>query len=46
MLSAFGFRHVTNELFYQRPADPAVIRRMQDEKVVTRVKVGKIWGRF
>ena len=46
MLSAFGFRHVTNELFYQRPADPAVIRRQQDEKVVTRVKVGKIWGRF
>ncbi len=46
MLSAFGFRHVTNELFYQRPADPAVIRRQRDEKVVTRVKVGKIWGRF
>ena len=46
MLAAFGFRHVTNELFYQRPADPAVIRRQRDEQVVTRVKVGKIWGRF
>ena len=46
LLAQFGFRHVTNELFYQRPADPAEIERLQEEKIVTYVKVGKIWGRF
>ncbi len=46
LLAQFGFRHITNELFYQRPADPAEIERLHDDKVVTYVKVGKIWGRF
>ena len=46
LLAQFGFRHVTNELFYQRPADPAEIQRLHDDKIVTYVKVGKIWGRF
>ena len=46
LLAQFGFRHVTNELFYQRPADPSEIQRLQEEKIVTYVKVGKIWGRF
>lgn len=46
LLAQFGFRHITNELFYQRPADPAEIERLHEEKIVTYVKVGKIWGRF
>lgn len=46
LLARFGFRHITNELFYQRPADPAVIERQHADKIVTYVKVGKIWGRF
>ena len=46
LLREFNFRHVTNELTYQRPADPAEVRRRYDEKVTTYVKVGKIWGRF
>ncbi len=46
LLREFNFRHVTNELTYQRPADPAEVQRRYDEKVVTYVKVGKIWGKF
>lgn len=46
LLAQFGFRHVTNELFYQRPADPAEIQRQHEDKIMTYVKVGKIWGRF
>ncbi len=46
LLREFNFRHVTNELTYQRPADPAEVQRRYDERVVTYVKVGKIWGRF
>ena len=46
LLKEFNFRHVTNELTYQRPADPAEVQRRYDEKVTTFVKVGKIWGRF
>ena len=46
LLKELNFRHVTNELTYQRPADPAEVQRRYDEKVVTYVKVGKIWGRF
>lgn len=46
LLREFNFRHVTNELTYQRPADPAEVQRRYDEKVTTYVKVGKIWGRF
>jgi len=46
LLREFNFRHVTNELTYQRPADPAEVQRRYDEKVTTFVKVGKIWGRF
>ncbi len=46
LLREFDFRHVTNELSYQRPADPAEVQRRYDEKVVTYVKVGKIWGKF
>ncbi len=46
LLREFNFRHVTNELTYQRPADPAEVQRRYDDKVTTYVKVGKIWGRF
>ena len=46
LLKEFNFRHVTNELTYQRPADPAEVQRRIDAKVTTYVKVGKIWGRF
>ncbi len=46
LLKEFSFRHITNELTYQRPADPAEVQRRYDEKVTTFVKVGKIWGRF
>ncbi|MCY3922454.1 MAG: hypothetical protein OXN86_03965 [Chloroflexota bacterium] len=46
LLREFNFRHVTNELNYQRPADPAEVQRRYDDKVTTYVKVGKIWGRF
>ncbi len=46
LLREFGFRHVTNELTYQRPADPAEVQRRHDDKITTYVKVGKIWGRF
>ena len=46
LLREFNFRHVTNELSYQRPADPAEVQRRYDDKVTTFVKVGKIWGRF
>lgn len=46
LLKVFGFRHVTNELTYQRPADPAEVQRRHDDKITTYVKVGKIWGRF
>ncbi len=46
LLKEFNFRHVTNELTYQRPADPAEVQRRRDAKVTTYVKVGKIWGRF
>ena len=46
LLKEFNFRHVTNELTYQRPADPAEVARRQEAKVTTYVKVGKIWGRF
>lgn len=46
LLREFNFHHVTNELSYQRPADPAEVQRRYDEKVVTYVKVGKIWGKF
>ncbi len=46
LLREFNFRHVTNELSYQRPADPAEVQRRYDDKVTTYVKVGKIWGRF
>ena len=46
LLKEFSFRHITNELTYQRPADPAEVQRRYDEKVTTYVKVGKIWGRF
>ncbi len=46
LLKTFNFRHITNELTYQRPADPAEVQRRYDDKVTTYVKVGKIWGRF
>ena len=46
LLKKFNFRHITNELTYQRPADPAEVQRIRDDKVTTFVKVGKIWGRF
>ena len=46
LLKEFNFRHVTNELSYQRPADPAEVARRREAKVTTFVKVGKIWGRF
>jgi N-acetylglutamate synthase-like GNAT family acetyltransferase len=46
LLKEFNFRHITNELSYQRPADPAEVQRRRDAKVTTWVKVGKIWGRF
>ncbi len=46
LLKEFNFRHVTNELTYQRPADPAEVQRRREAKVTTFVKVGKIWGRF
>ena len=46
LLREFSFRHVTNELSYQRPADPAEVQRRYDDRVTTYVKVGKIWGRF
>ena len=46
LLKEFGFRHVTNELTYQRPADPSEVSRRHDDKITTYVKVGKIWGRF
>ena len=46
LLKEFNFRHVTNELTYQRPADPAEVQRRYDDQVTTYVKVGKIWGRF
>lgn len=46
LLREFNFRHITNELTYQRPADPAEVQRRYDDKVTTYVKVGKIWGRF
>ena len=46
LLREFNFRHVTNELSYQRPADPAEVQRRYDDKVTTYVKIGKIWGRF
>ncbi len=46
LLQEFNFRHVTNELAYQRPADPNEVARRREAKVTTFVKVGKIWGRF
>ncbi len=46
LLREFNFRHITNELTYQRPADPAEVQRRYEAKVTTFVKVGKIWGRF
>ena len=46
LLQALDFRHVGDSVIYQRPADPAEVQRLHDEKITTRVRVGKIFGRF
>lgn len=46
VLQQFGFRHVGNELLYQRPADPAEVAARREASITTYVKVGKIFGQF
>ena len=46
VLQQFGFRHVGNELLYQRPADPAEVAARREARITTFVKVGKIFGQF
>lgn len=46
VLQQFGFRHVGNELLYQRPADPDEVAARRDASITTFVKVGKIFGQF
>ena len=45
-LTTFGLKHAGDGLRYQRIADPAVVEENRLAKVETRVKVGRIWGRF
>ncbi len=46
MLREYGFKHAGDGLRYQRIADPAKVEEIRLEQVKTRVKVGRIWGRF
>lgn len=46
ILRQYGLKHAGDSLRYDRPADPDVIAAALQEQVVSRVKVGKIWGRF
>lgn len=46
VLQQFRFRHVGNELLYQRPADPAEVVARREARITTFVKVGKIFGQF
>ena len=46
VFKAFGFRHDGDGFQYLRPADPAAARAAIEEKVVSYVKVGKIFGMF
>ena len=46
VLQQFRFRHVGNELLYQRPADPSEVVARREARITTFVKVGKIFGQF
>ena len=46
VLRQFGFRHVGNELLYQRPADPDEVASRRASEITAYVKVGKIFGQF
>ena len=46
ILQRYGLKHAGDSLRYDRPADPDLIAAALQEQVITRIKVGKIWGRF
>ncbi|MEE9277664.1 MAG: hypothetical protein V3V06_04585, partial [Dehalococcoidia bacterium] len=46
LIKAYGFKYADAGLSYVRPSDPVEVQRQHDEKITTRIKVGKIFGMF